>query len=371
LIAFDITVSAPLTIEPCAEVRIGAGRTISISATGSIVADGDEARHIVITNDQADAPFGIIRVSGGGSLHLSYVDVSGGGNPGNAEPSNTGTFYLQGADGTQPTQPTMFVDHVTVTKSASNGLLLRDGAGFAPGSTALTVTGSAAWPVAIWGRAAGTLPDGSYVGNAQDVITLLDSDGGGQFVENTTLRNPGVPYLVGGEHSSGGLRVTAPQGVTETTVLTMEPGVKLMFRPDGIVEVEHFTGDVPAHGAIVAIGTPDEPIVFTSAVETPAGGDWYGLRYGLIPSDLNDLQYVRVEYAGEGSPYSSADCHPNTHNFTTGAAVTIWGKPASQFLTNSTIFASASHGIARNWAGKKISFLPTNTMDQVAGCDQT
>ena len=144
-------------------------------------------------------------------------------------------------------------------------------------------------------------------GTILGAVTLLDADGGGAILQTLTLRNLGVPYLVGGEFSSGGLRVNAPQGVTGVTVLTIEPGVTLLFRENGIVEIEHFTGDFPALGALVAQGTPDEPIVFTSFAETPAAGDWYGLRYGLLPSDLNALEYVRIEYAGAGSPASGAD----------------------------------------------------------------
>lgn len=371
VIPFDITLSAQLTLEPCVEVRIAAGRTISIAATGSIVASGDETRHIVITEDQPDAPFSSIRTVNGGSLHLSYVDISGGGDPANALPSNTGTLFLQGVDGSQPTQAILFVDHVTINDSASDGVLLRDGAGFAPGSTAFTVSGAAGWPVAIWGRAAGTLPDGSYTGNDQDVITLLDSDGGGAILQSLTLRNLGVPYLVGGEFSSGGLRVNAPQGATGITVLTIEPGVTLLFRDQGIMEVEHFTGDSPALGAVVAQGTPDQPITFSSFAAIPAAGDWYGLRYGLVPSDLNVLDNVRIEYAGAGSPTTGARCNPATNSYTSGAGLSIYGRAAGEFLTNSTIFASAGHGVARMWTGKRVDFKPTNTFEQVAGCDQT
>ena len=137
------------------------------------------------------------------------------------------------------------------------------------------------------------------------------------------------------------------------------------------MEVEHFTGDLPATGALVAQGTPDQPIVFSSAAETPAAGDWYGLRYGLLPSDLNALEYVRIEYAGAGSPTTGARCHPATNNYTNGAGVSIYGRPSGEFMTNSTIFASAGHGINRLWGGKRIDFKPTNTFEQVAGCDQT
>ena len=367
----SITVNSQLIIEPCAEVRIAPRASITVSATGSIVANGDSAHHIVITADQPGARFLNITAHGGGTLHLAFVDISSGGDPGNTQPSLAGTIFLQGIDGTQPTQPILFVDNVSVSDSGSTGIVLRDGAGFAPGSTALTVTGSVGWPVSVWARAAGTLPVGNYLGNANDQIILSDGDGGGSILEDTTVRNLGVPYLIGTEFSHGGLRVTAPFGSTDVSTLTVEPGVTLLFRESGILEIEHFTGDSPALGALVAVGTPDQPIVFTSAAATPAPGDWYGLRYGLVPSDLNRIDYASIEYTGAVTGVQPGRCKPATRDYLDGSAVLIYGKPPGEFITNTTIFASAGHGVARAWLGKKIDFKATNTFEQVAGCDQT
>jgi len=80
---------------------------------------------------------------------------------------------------------------------------------------------------------------------------------------------------------------------------------------------------------------------------------------------------VRIEYAGAGSPGQTAGCRANTQSHTTGAAITIYGKPTARFVSDSTIFASAGNGIARLWTGKAVNFAETNTFEQVAGCDQT
>ncbi|MEO6351169.1 MAG: hypothetical protein ABIP53_11015 [Candidatus Limnocylindrales bacterium] len=371
MIPYDITVSSQLILEPCVEVRIAPRASVTVAGTGSIVANGDETHHIVFTANEPRTSFASLRTHSGGTLHLAYVDISSGGDPLNTLPALAAAVFSRGTDGSQPTQPTLFVDHVTVTGSRSSGILLRDGAGFAPGSTALTISSAAGWPVSTWARAAGTLPDGSYLGNANDQIILSDGDGAGSVLEDVTLRNLGLPYVVGTELSHGGLRVTAAFGSTEVNTLTLEPGVTLLFRSGGILEVEHFTGDAPALGALVAVGTPDQPVVLGSAEEAPAPGDWYGLRYGLVPSDLNALQYARIEYAGIAQGILRTRCRPATADYVDGAALVIHGRPSTQFMTNSTIFASAGHGLARLWSGKKIDFTSTNVFEQVAGCDQT
>ena len=42
-----------------------------------------------------------------------------------------------------------------------------------------------------------------------------------------------------------------------------------------------------------------------------------------------------------------------------------------QFVTNSTILASASHGIDRGWRGSNTDFLATNTFTSIAKCKQS
>lgn len=53
-------------------------------------------------------------------------------------------------------------------------------------------------------------------------------------------------------------------------LLTIEAGVTLRFKREGKLEVEHFVGDAPASGALVAMGTQHDPITLTSAKPSPA-----------------------------------------------------------------------------------------------------
>lgn len=72
--------------------------------------------------------------------------------------------------------------------------------------------------------------------------------------------------------------------------LTIEPGVIIAFEANAGLVVGQFGG-----GAISAIGTSSEPIVFTG--QTKAKGFWGGLVFET--NDVrNELDYVIVEYAG-------------------------------------------------------------------------
>ncbi len=126
----------------------------------------------------------------------------------------------------------------------------------------------------------------------------------GTLTENKTLTADKVWSLKG--------YVYIPQGIT----LTVEPGTKVIsdVSEKGALCVEK-------GGKIIADGTADKPIIFTSGQSTPKPGDWGGLIIlGNAPTnkpnptieggvgrafggvDENDnsgiLRYVRVEYAG-------------------------------------------------------------------------
>lgn len=371
VLPYDTTIYGTLTIEPCAEVQLAGGSTITISATGKVIADGDSARPIHVGPSDPAKPFSRIRTSGGGTIHMSYVTIDGGGDPLNTTPDLAGTFDLQGLDQTKPSQATMFVDHVTIAGSKSNGIVLRDGAGFAPGSTDLTVTGAAQYPVSIWPRAVGTLPTGKFTGNTKDEILLgLEGSTNYNFAETTTMHDPGVPYHVGNEASAGDLRVDVLAGSMTPIVLTIDPGVVMRFKKGGRFTVQTFSGNSPALASLVAVGTPAKPIVFTSAEAAPAAGDWLGIWFGELPTATNKITYARVEYAGGTSTSGSSACNaPGTND----AAIRLFGLPAGgAFVTNTIIANSAGHGFDRGWRDDmKPDFMPTNTFTAIAGCKQS
>lgn len=79
--------------------------------------------------------------------------------------------------------------------------------------------------------------------------------------------------------------------IAPTGTLTIEPGVTVLFGE---------TRDITVHGILNAIGTPTEPITFTS--ETPPPGLWAGLNFVGTQEQhaVGNLSYATVEYGGYG-----------------------------------------------------------------------
>jgi hypothetical protein len=365
----DSTIYAALTLEPCAVLLLDAGRIITVRNNGTIVARGTASKHIHIGRQMAGAAYGQIR-SLGRPLDLAYVDIEGGGAPGNTNDYLTGTLDMQGADAAMPTQPLLKVDHVTIAGSGSNGVSLYDGAGFAPGSTELTVSGSAEFPIGMWSRAVDGVPSGHYAGNTHDEIMLYGQGQGESVYESATIHERGVPYLVGHPAAGGTLYVG---GNTGFTTLTIEPGVQMRFKKGGVMYVDRGSGPNPAVSALVAAGTSAQPILFTSDAPSPVAGDWLGIWFGDIPSPTDVIDNARIEYAGGVSVTGSASCPlPGMPAPNPDAAIRIFGVPATQFVTNTTIANSAAFGIDRGYVSDvKTDFLPTNTFTGIALCNQS
>jgi hypothetical protein len=92
----------------------------------------------------------------------------------------------------------------------------------------------------------------------------------------------GNPYTV-----SGVVNVTAK--------LVISPGVEVRFN-NQVPGSRLYFG---VGGQLIAIGTPAQPITFTSNEPTPTPGDWDGLIFS--PSALSStVQYAVIEYAREG-----------------------------------------------------------------------
>ena len=79
------------------------------------------------------------------------------------------------------------------------------------------------------------------------------------------------------------------------STLTIDPGVELQFYPDTFLYVGYGSA-----GSLIAEGTDDENIVFTSAKATKAPGDWNGIYFMSDAGSSSKLFHTVVEYAGGG-----------------------------------------------------------------------
>lgn len=366
----DVVDGATLRIEPCAEVRFAAGAHLRIAypATpnrGTLIATGTAQRPITFKADGA-SPWASLYVHAPGQARLSFVTFEGGGSEGFED---NATIFVKGGE---EAEGLLFVDHVTVRNSVGTGIRFDGAAGFADGSQALTITGAGGsknpYPLTVSEHALGTIPTGTFTGNRVDEI-LIDPvytrTAGEGIVKDLTIRDRGVPYHVGrwmGDH----LTIGGREG-TLTTV-TIEAGVVLKFEPQTALKVQHFTSDRPSTAALRALGTAQKPVIFSSAAPQPAAGDWRGLWFGGVPGNTNQLEHVRIEYAGADCSCSLVTC--STISEYEGAII-FTAQPPRPFITDSTFKDIAGHGVTQGFDGTLVDFKSSNTFVNVSGCQQT
>jgi DNA-binding beta-propeller fold protein YncE len=86
--------------------------------------------------------------------------------------------------------------------------------------------------------------------------------------------------------------------VNEGVILTIKPGTKIYFK--------HYRGykepskrlEIDVYGTIIAQGTPNSPIYFTSDAEKPQNGDWSMIH--LEKSFNSKFEYCVIEFAQQG-----------------------------------------------------------------------
>ncbi len=117
-----------------------------------------------------------------------------------------------------------------------------------------------------------------------------------------TLVSPTVKlgdHVIAGEAVwSGEVRIDGIVTVKKTGRLVIEPGTRILFEPrdddgDGIGDAELFV-----EGALIARGTKESPILFTSAAEQPKPSDWKYLYLDFAKEA--ELDFVISEYAYSG-----------------------------------------------------------------------
>lgn len=349
-----------LTIEPCAVVQVAEKQELLVATpgtpnSGAIIAEGTEQRPIRIEGKDG-ARWGQLFVAAPGTARLAHVTLSDGGGAG------TAAIVGQGNNTTQLLR-TVFLDHVTVERSASSGVSMSRATSFIDGSRDLVVTEAKGAPMVLTEYALGAMPRGKYVGNGADEIVIAPE---GYVEQDTTIKETGVPYRVG--TSKGDLLRVGRQTSEHVSTLTIEPGVTMRFVEGGGIAVEIGTGLFTASGVLVARGTAERPIVLTSAQPQPKAGDWRGLWFGGDPSANNVVEHVRIEYGGGECFCALSTCSDIDRS---EGAVIFTHRPPSAFIKDTTIAHSDGHGIVLGYTGEAVDFAPANTFEDLAGCAQT
>lgn len=324
-----LRVMATVTIEPCAVVLLDKGAYIQIggnsaSEVGKLVAKGTsslsggtkDVRPVVFDASDASAPWSQISVEQKGTLELSVAAIMNGG----AEVSGEqGALRMSGAAGGTnfaPVTRNATVDRVLVEKSQTYGINLDGWGAFAEGSQKVWIRGSGSakypYPIRIEPGVAKTLPPGlTTSGNVKEEILVLTSK---TFMVDDTYVNRGLPY-----HQLGLLYV-GPGEANGTATLTIEPGVTVAFEERAGSGIR--IGSQPTQtGSLVAVGTAEKPITFTSGKDTKAAGDWVSLYFKSPTASGSKISYAKVEYAGARSGSNGFGCGPGAND----AAIFIGG----------------------------------------------
>ncbi len=274
--------SAGLTLDSGVKLQFASGRGINVN--GSLRTQGSNGNEVVLTGGtKTRGSWGgvIVHASSGQSSTLSYTRIEYGG----ANNYQAGLAIY----GAQPV-----LQNVLVTESVNDGIVLTGGASSNPemraGSAAVSAKGNTGVGLRIAANQIGTVPEGCDFSGNGDVGVLVEQ---GLVRKTQTWQAANVPYVFA-------TNLVVGQSTTADTVLTLQPGVTIAFRPGYGISV----GPESARGSLRALGQPSNQVVFTSSQTTPLAGDWLGVHFfatavpGSAGMNGSRLDYAQIRYGG-------------------------------------------------------------------------
>ena len=132
---------------------------------------------------------------------------------------------------------------------------------------------------------------------------------------------------------SGEIRITGDVVVAPTGILIIEQGTKIVFeaQSDSKKSGEDPTRcELMVKGVLLAKGTANNKIVFTSSSKSPRMGDWYGIQIASSRQG-SEIEYAIVEYAYDGITIKKSSPQiTNSHiryNYNSGLTIEIKANP--------------------------------------------
>jgi len=291
-----ITAGVTLTVEP--GVIVKGNSNVELKVMGHLVAVGTAGQPITFTsatNTSGGQWSGL--VFDGGTGHLRHVTVRYGGQDNTVQGNNTGSNIvarniisgeLRLEQSSLRNVYNYYTDFglyvansrvvVSDTLFASNGNATGDYAFFSTGGSVITLAGSAfqnnaGWAARVEADDAQQVSDCTFSGNGYNRVLV----GSGTFVNGITL----VPQ--------SGL-----QAYEFENDMTVAAGRTLTIAPDTLT-LWRSGVELKVLGHLTAVGTPAQPITFTSATNT-SGGQWSGL---VFDGGTGHLRHVTVRYGGQ------------------------------------------------------------------------
>ena len=93
----------------------------------------------------------------------------------------------------------------------------------------------------------------------------------------------------------------------------VEPGVTVAFE-ERVGSGIRIGSQATQTGTLVAVGTAEKPITFTSGKDSKAPGDWMSLYFKAPTASGNKISYAKVEYAGGPASTTGFGCGPGRND---------------------------------------------------------
>lgn len=303
-----------LTIEPGVVVKIGSGNNITIGyngENGQLVAKGTLTDSIYLTSSSLSPQAGdwdYIRFQNGAiNCEMEYCHVSYGGNSASLD-------MVTISDNTQISIKNSKFSHFK--NNAAIGI--RDeGPGFGAFENNVILASAGRHAMRIRANHIKGIGEGNlFITGPNNGVEISGNLSSSIYItSDATWKALNVPY-----YASEDLIVS------QNSTLTLAPGTILKFASGKRIETGTSSN---GQSKLIAIGTEDLPITFTSASASPQKGDWKGIIFNSGTMPGTELNHCIIEYAG--SSYGNIEVYPcGTSN------------PAIQ---NSQINHSAKHGI--------------------------
>lgn len=289
VVTCQVSLSGDVTIEPGTVIEFTTDAGLQVNGSGSLAINGTSADPITLTgvDKTAGAWAGVLYDSDDTKNSMSYTTIDyAGGSQFNSN-GDLGSIVIW-AD------TKLKMDNCTIMNSAAYGLNARyGGADVTMSNNTFTKNDM---PMKLKAEllhlATG---NNSYKGNTKDFVLL-------EFYTSTinddaTWHKIDVPYLTEGTT----LKVN--------DMLTVEPGVEVHMGQATYIAIQE-------NGAIKAVGTPSNPIIFRG--EVAVAGSWAGIGVSFSSNPLNEIGHAKIMHAGgdnlKGAIYMWAKPVLNVHD---------------------------------------------------------
>ena len=154
---------------------------------------------------------------------------------------------------------------------------------------------------------------------------------------------------------SGEVHITCNAFVEPGVTLTIEPGTIVKFKHDRSYKTFYRAGLSTNGGTIIAKGTPDEQIWFTSDAEKPINGDWNGIALENTNDSIFD--YAIVEYGEMGIEQFDSKALITNSIIRWSNAEGLYAERSEPYFAYNTFYGNGYHDIALEQYNTNVQIL--------------